>query len=29
MHFRGALAALQNQDQLASFKTGQIVSFPI
>lgn len=29
MHFRGALAALQNPDQLATFKAGQIVSFPI
>lgn len=29
MHFRGALAALQNPDQLATFKAGQVVSFPI
>lgn len=29
MHFRGALAALQNSDQITAFKTGQLVSFPI
>ncbi|NDC09875.1 MAG: 1,6-anhydro-N-acetylmuramyl-L-alanine amidase AmpD [Oxalobacteraceae bacterium] len=29
MHYRGALAALQNQDQLATFEAGQVVSFPI
>ena len=29
MHFRSALAALQNPDQLATSKAGQLVSFPI
>ena len=29
MHFRSALAALQNPDQLTTSKAGQLVSFPI